>query len=162
MEITPRLREALKAPLGRVVKDASQISGDAVLVAVGDSASDALLNAGLKPRMLVYDGRTARHEIGVSKAIKGHKAEEHRVKNPPGHLEEDVFRLFRRLLAKRTLSKVFVDGEEDLTTLAAIKEASLGTVVVYGQPGEGMVVVTVDQEIKDKVKDILEEMEDGC
>ena len=162
MKLTPRLRKLLKKPLGEVVGDASAIGGDAMVLAVGDTASDTVLKAGLKPKMVVYDGMTARKKVGVSKAIQGFKAEEHRVANPAGHLEEEVIALFGRLMREPGQSKVFVEGEEDLTALAAIKEAPDGAVVLYGQPDEGLVVVVVDDKMKDKVNGMIEEMEDGC
>ena len=161
MKLTPALREVLKKPLGIIVKDPTQIPRDAVLVCIGDTAADSLISAGYRPKLVVYDGMTRRMSVGVSKAISSYDAPEHRVKNPAGHLNEEVFRLFRRLLKGRSPSRVFVEGEEDLTTLAAIAEAKNGTVLVYGQPDEGLVVVRVDDEAKDKVKKILKEMDDG-
>ncbi|MFH0861488.1 MAG: GTP-dependent dephospho-CoA kinase family protein [Candidatus Altiarchaeota archaeon] len=161
MKLTPALREVLKKPLGQIMADPAQISKDAVLVCVGDTASDRLISAGYRPKLAVYDGMTRRKPVGVSKAISSYDAPEHRIKNPAGHVEEAVFRLFRTLLEGRSPSRVFVEGEEDLTALAAIAEAENGTVVAYGQPDEGLVVVRVDDEVKDKVKKILEEMEDG-
>jgi len=161
MEITPRLRRELKKPLGAVVKDVSALPAGGLLVAVGDTASDTLLSAGLKPKLVVYDGRTGRRDVGVSKLIRSFSAEEYRVSNPAGCLTGEVFTLFKRLLNGGGPARVYVDGEEDLTALAAIMEAPSGAVVVYGQPGEGLVVVKVDEDIKAKVNRILEEMEDG-
>ena len=161
MRLTPALRDSLKKPLGRVVKDSASISPDADIICVGDTVSDTILQAGYKPKLVVYDGMTCRKAVGVSKTISSYDVKEHRIKNPAGHLEEEVFRLFRRLLKGDSPSRVFVDGEEDLTALAAIAEAVNGSVLIYGQPDEGLVVVDVDDEIKGKVKKILKEMEDG-
>ena len=161
MELTPRLRKELKKPLGEVAVDTSTLSSDVVIVSVGDTASDTLLSEGYEPRMVVYDGRTGRHEVGVSETIKSFDAKEYCVVNPAGHLVEDVFDLFKELLGSEEPSKVYVEGEEDLTALAAIMEAPDGALVVYGQPDEGLVLVEVNDTIKDKVKGMLEEMEDG-
>jgi GTP-dependent dephospho-CoA kinase len=109
--------------------------------------------------MVVYDAMTRRKPVGVSQHISSFDAEEFRVKNPAGHLEKEVFDLFRKLLKRGKPSKVFVEGEEDLTTLAAIKEAPAGYVVVYGQPGEGLVIVEVNGDAKGRVDAILEEMQ---
>ena len=40
--------------------------------------------------------------------------------------------------------KIVVEGEEDLATLPAILYAPPGSVVVYGQPDEGSVLVKVN------------------
>ena len=160
MKLTPQLRDALKQPLGRVVEDASSIPADAAVVCVGDTAADTLIGAGYTPRMVVYDAMTRREYVGVSETIRSFKAREHKVRNPAGHLKKEVFALFGRLLESGERSRVFVEGEEDLTTLAAIDQAPMGAYVVYGQPDEGLVVVKVDDKIKEKVKGILREMED--
>jgi len=161
MQVTPALRQKLKKPLGTVVADVTVISPHNAVISVGDTASDNLIKAGYKPAMVVYDAMTKRKSVGVSEAIRSYDADEYRVKNPAGSLMPEVFAVFRKILGSGRPGKVFVEGEEDLTTLAAIKEAENGWVVVYGQPDEGMVVVEVDDKIKKKVGEILREMEDG-
>ena len=161
MKLTPALREVLKKPLGALVKDATTIPRDADIVAVGDTASETLISAGYEPKLVVYDGLTRRRKVGVSKAISSYGGREYRVKNQAGHLDEEVLTLFQKLLAGKIKSRVFVEGEEDLTALAAISHARAGVLVVYGQPDEGLVVVRVDEKIKERVKKMLEEMEDG-
>jgi hypothetical protein len=52
-----------------------------------------------------------------------------------------------------------VEGEEDLLTLVAVVEAPENSLVVYGQPREGLVVVKVDEKIKKRVKEIVDSME---
>ncbi|MFH1055912.1 MAG: GTP-dependent dephospho-CoA kinase family protein [Candidatus Altiarchaeota archaeon] len=161
MKLTSRLRDELKKPLGRLAKETSTIPRRGVVVCVGDTASDTLLKDGFKPMVMVYDGKTERRHVGVSERIKAYDAKEYRITNPPGNLEEDVFTLFRKLLKSEKPSKVFVEGEEDLTALAVIREAPKSATLVYGQPGEGLVIVKVDSKIKKKVNEMLEEMEDG-
>ncbi len=73
-------------------------------------------------------------------------------------LLQKVFEIISEAFEKKDSTKIFVDGEEDLITLAVITTAPNGTLVVYGQPGEGMVFVEVDDDIKDKVNNFLEEM----
>jgi len=160
MKVTPRLREHLKQPLGEVAQDASGIPPGALIVAVGDTASDSIIKAGLKPALVVYDGMTHRQPVGVSETIASYEAKEHKIKNPAGFLADEVLALFGRLLKSGEPSRVYVDGEEDLTALAAIDQAPNGAYVVYGQPDEGLVVVKVDDKIKNKVKTILKEMQD--
>jgi uncharacterized protein (UPF0218 family) len=54
---------------------------------------------------------------------------------------------------------VIVDGEEDLLTLVAILAAPPGSLVVYGQPGQGIVLVRVTSQRKREVEKIIEEMD---
>ena len=54
---------------------------------------------------------------------------------------------------------VVVDGEEDLLVLVAVLYAPVGGLVVYGQPGEGVVVVRVTEAKRAEALGILKGME---
>ncbi|MGA8855944.1 MAG: DUF359 domain-containing protein [Candidatus Bathyarchaeia archaeon] len=56
-------------------------------------------------------------------------------------------------------SVVVVDGEEDLLTLPAILSSPDKSLVVYGQPSVGIVLVRVTPEKKKDVTKLVEEME---
>ena len=58
-----------------------------------------------------------------------------------------------------TPTRIDVDGEEDLATLPAILIAPEGASVVYGQPGEGMVLVQVGREATERARDLLTRMD---
>jgi uncharacterized protein (UPF0218 family) len=51
-----------------------------------------------------------------------------------------------------------VEGEEDLAAVPAVIVAPAGASVVYGQPGEGMVLVDAD-EVRDEARDLLRRMD---
>jgi len=51
-----------------------------------------------------------------------------------------------------------VEGEEDLLTLVVMVTAPLGSLVVYGQPNEGLVLVEVNGEAREKACLFLENM----
>jgi hypothetical protein len=55
-------------------------------------------------------------------------------------------------------SAVIVEGEEDLLALVAISVAPEGSLVVYGQPNEGIVLVNVTSQKKREIADILARM----
>ena len=55
-------------------------------------------------------------------------------------------------------TRIVVEGEEDLATLAAISLANLGAKVIYGMPDKGMVVVDVNQRSKKRANSFLERM----
>ncbi|HMK82220.1 MAG TPA: DUF359 domain-containing protein, partial [Candidatus Bathyarchaeia archaeon] len=52
-----------------------------------------------------------------------------------------------------------VDGEEDLLVLVVIAVAPVGSLVVYGQPNEGIVLVNVTLAKKKEVVDLLGRMD---
>jgi len=161
LRLTEGLRYRLKKPLGGFVTDLGSLEGK-LLVCVGDQASKDVLSFGLKPKLCVYDGRIKRKAVEIPSEMKGYGVREFKAKNPAGTLTEEVFQAVEKALKSETSCRMLVDGEEDLVALVAIKHAPLGSVVLYGQPDEGLVAVDVDGKIKKKVDDMLSEMEDGC
>jgi len=157
-KLTEHLRGELKKPLGSFVSDINELKAFKTMICVGDSSSERVLKSGLKPKVCVYDNMCLRKKIDTSEDIKKFKARELAVSNPAGYLNDEVFSAIEDSLSYDGSTKLFVEGEEDLVTLAAIMLAPMGSVVVYGQPNEGLVAVNVDEKIKNKVKNILSEM----
>ncbi|TOF02143.1 DUF359 domain-containing protein, partial [Vibrio parahaemolyticus] len=61
--------------------------------------------------------------------------------NPPGTITEELLdAIIKAYEINKTGNKVLivVDGEEDLAVLPCVITAPPGTVVLYGQPGEGV------------------------
>ena len=52
-----------------------------------------------------------------------------------------------------------VDGEEDLLTIVAVQTSPSGSLVVYGQPNEGIVLVRVSEAKKAEAQAILDQMD---
>ena len=80
------------------------------------------------------------------------------VKNPAATITKDLIDLIRESLHGTTHVKIVVEGEEDLATLPAILYAPLGSVVVYGQPNEGSVLVDVTPERKLHIEEFMKRM----
>ncbi|HYY92167.1 MAG TPA: DUF359 domain-containing protein, partial [Candidatus Dormibacteraeota bacterium] len=53
---------------------------------------------------------------------------------------------------------ILVDGEEDLLTLPCIVESADNSLILYGQPSEGLVVVTASPNVKKEAGQILSRM----
>jgi uncharacterized protein (UPF0218 family) len=51
-----------------------------------------------------------------------------------------------------------VDGEEDLLTLVAIMVAPAGSIIAYGQPATGIVLVRVTPNKKNEIKALIDQM----
>ena len=51
--------------------------------------------------------------------------------------------------------RLTVDGEEDLLVLPVCLYAPENFVVMYGQPNEGLVIIKINHEIKEKVQKIV-------
>ena len=54
--------------------------------------------------------------------------------------------------------QIMVNGEEDLAALPAIILAPVSSVVIYGLPNEGAIVVTVTADVKTRISGMMERM----
>jgi hypothetical protein len=166
------LRGEFKEPFGHVYTDAESLlntladgDGDddddrddarAPLVAVGDVVTAHLVRAGRIPDVAVVDGRTEREAVSpATEEVLESLPPGTEVDNPAGELTEALLRALREALASTDAAVVDVDGEEDLATLPAVVAAPDGAGVVYGQPGEGMVLVRVTPETRREMVELL-------
>ncbi len=158
--LTSQLRKKLKKPLGQVVSEIKKTTfgEDKIIICVGDETSEKILKLGISPKICIYDGKIGRKKIEIPQEIKNFKAHLLQVKNPAGRLNREVFQRIAEGLKSGGSVKIYVDGEEDLSTLAAINLSPLNSIVLYGQPNQGLVVVEVNEKVKKEVEKILEEM----
>jgi uncharacterized protein (UPF0218 family) len=159
--LTENLRAKLKKPFGKLYPDIDSISplvAGKKVIAVGDKVTDGVITKGIMPQVCVYDGRTKRKEIAVPDSILKYDARAVSVNNPAGQITDDAFQALKEAFATGAKTKIFVSGEEDLLTVAAISLAPVGAYVIYGQPDEGVVAVEVNAKTKDLVEKILAEM----
>jgi uncharacterized protein (UPF0218 family) len=103
-----------------------------------------------------------RKAVELPEEIKKFKAFEISVENQPGGISREALKAVEKALKSKGEFKIKVNGEEDLLTLPAVKYAPLGSIVLYGQPNEGLVGVEVNEANKKKIEAMLREMEDGC
>jgi len=156
------LREALTEPFGPVYTDAAALLADAgrPVVAVGDVVTYHLRTAGHDPHVAVVDGRSEREAVDAALrrvAVDGTCRVE--AANPPAELSRELLAALREALARAADTVVVVDGEEDLATLPAVLAAPSGAAVVYGQPGEGMVLVEVTEATRAEIRELLSRFE---
>lgn len=168
LRLTLSLRKRLKIPLGlliegsfeetmRKLKEIIKKEKPSKVVAVGDVVSSNMMEYGLCPQVFVVDNRVMRESTAP---IQVDADETIYVKNPAGTLTEEAMAGVQKALKKDgCLIRVMVDGEEDLLTLAAVVYAPENSLVVYGQPHEGVVAVMTTKEKKDEVRKIIEAMD---
>ncbi len=169
--LTDRLRAVLKDPLGEFIPNEERTRSrldpliSEPLVLVGDITASVMTKMGYIPHLIFVDNHTKRGKeippltVTPSKHVK--------VRNAAGMLSGELFEAIEEALEEIIISGeemdgpilIEVDGEEDLSTLAAIKLMPKGGTVVYGQPGSGLVVVNVEPLIKKKIDEMLQEME---
>jgi uncharacterized protein (UPF0218 family) len=161
--LSPRLREELKKPFGRLFPDARQaLQGAGRVVCVGDVACAEALRAGAKPWVMVFDKRVERRpaDAAVRAVIENEKVETVCARNEAGTISEEAMHAIAGALSTPTRKAVEVEGEEDLLVIPCVRYAPDGTSVAYGQPGKGIVIVEVSRDSKRRVEAFLEEMKE--
>lgn len=122
---------------------------------VGDVVTDRLLKAGYPPAVAIIDGQTMRRphdgvDIASFQII--------RVKNPAGCITPElVTATHDAVIARNTV--IQVDGEEDLAVLPLALAAPIGSFILYGQPGEGVVVLEVSVQVQEQAQSLLDRFE---
>lgn len=125
-----------------------------VVVTVGDIVSIETLKAGIPVNLRIVDYRSMREPVP---RMRFPTENTYRVKNPAGGITIEAWHAIKRALGDRE-AVVVVDGEEDLLALPAIVESPDNAFVVYGQPSQGLVVVTATPVRKSQIRKWLDAM----
>ena len=164
MQLPNDLRDQLKNPLGNLIKDndidkeniIKEISAESVLITVGDRTTENMLQLGLKPQIQIIDGLEKRNQrvVPTDDAVNTNLS----CRNPPGEITEESIQVIQKAFSCEPPVRITVDGEEDLLVLPVCIFAPENSVVMYGQPNEGLVIVHITPEIRAKVQKILDAM----
>lgn len=128
------------------------------IISVGDAVSKNMIIHNFPVDVLVVDNKVMRKPIDP---ILAEVDQTLYLKNPPGTLSEEAWVIIKEALSGEVRTRVLVDGEEDLLTLVAVLCAPDNSVVVYGQPHEGIVVVKVTRKTRKKARQFVSEMENA-
>jgi uncharacterized protein (UPF0218 family) len=83
-------------------------------------------------------------------------AKELKCSNEAGTISKKAVELLQDALEMSSPVRIIVDGEEDLLALPLFLIVPDKSVVMYGQPYEGLVVVKIDLKIRKKAKDLMD------
>jgi len=164
LQLPDDLRDQLKNPLGNLVSDndpnkeniIKKISAESVIITVGDRTTENMLQLGLKPQIQIIDGLEKRNQrvVPADDTINTNLS----CRNPPGEITEESMQIIQKAFSCESPVRITVDGEEDLLVLPVCIHAPKNSIVIYGQPNEGLVIVTITPEIRAKVQKILDAM----
>ncbi len=155
----------LKTPLGQLLpgtptetipklKVLVEKSKPSKVTTVGDVVSRETLAAGIQVSLRIVDQMTLRKRINPIE-IKAERT--YRVRNPAGVISREAWDTIKEALKERE-AVIFVDGEEDLLAIPAVLESPDNALVIYGQPSEGLVVITASPKTKIEVRKIMNRM----
>ncbi|HET6517595.1 MAG TPA: GTP-dependent dephospho-CoA kinase family protein [Nitrosopumilaceae archaeon] len=164
MRLPENLREQLKIPLGILMPNnqaskeniLKQISENSFLVTIGDATTEKILSYGIMPSLQIIDAqekRVKREPPKTNELLTNLSC-----KNPAGEITGQSIETIKQAIASKPPVRITVDGEEDLLVIPVCIFAPENTIIMYGQPNEGLVIVSVNDEIKKKTKSILDAM----
>ncbi len=162
------LRGELARPRGTLVKgkedEVSKRVSDFVrkrglckVITVGDVVTRSMVSAGVKPDLSIIDGKTLR---GPKEKINYAVDKTYRLVNPAGLIAADAWKAIGKALKDNRKIMIVVEGEEDLLGIPVVLLAPTGSLMLYGQPNEGIVIVEVNNEVRKITRDMLSRMEE--
>jgi uncharacterized protein (UPF0218 family) len=160
MSAGPKDTDLLKQPFGTLVaekditkqKILSMLEGAKKIIAVGDATTERLISFNITPDIAVIDG-VERRSLR-NRSIKYH-AKQMLCKNPVGTISKEAVHVLQSALEIPSPVTVKVEGEEDMLALPLFTMAPKGSVVLYGQPLEGIVLVNITEEKQNEAKELM-------
>ena len=163
MHLPDSLRDSLKSPMGLLIKDSEVtkenilriMSKDAFLITVGDATTEKMIKFGLDPSLQIVDSMEKRNKrnlpLGKTRTIL-------ECVNPAAEITDDSISVIKKAFQADMPVRIIVKGEEDLLVLPVALYAPENSVILYGQPNEGLVIVKVTEEIRNKASKIMNSM----
>ena len=154
----------MKIPLGKFLPenqaDKSNIKKylpkNSYIISVGDRTTEKMINFDLIPSLQIIDGQEKREKREPPRL---EHAIELTVDNPAAEITSESISMIKKAFTLQSPVRIFVNGEEDLLVLPVCVHAPENAVVLYGQPNQGLVIVRITPEIRNKVQGLLDLME---
>ena len=163
MKLPDSLRDQLKIPLGVLLPESQadktnieeHLSDNPYLITVGDRTTEKMIEFGLIPSLQIIDGQEKRVKREAPKLAN---ATELSVDNPAAEITPQSIDIIKKALTMPPPVRLTVNGEEDLLVIPVCIYAPENSIVLYGQPNEGLVIVKITPEIKSKTQTLLDLM----
>ena len=164
MKLPSSLRDKFKIPLGILLPDANAdketikkyISENSYIITVGDRTTEKMIDFGLIPSLQIIDNFEKRVKRSTPK-LTGPTIELY-VSNPAAEVTLQSIDLIQKAFTMNPPIRINVIGEEDLLVLPVCIYAPENAFVLYGQPNEGLVIVKITPEIRNKTQSLLDSM----
>ena len=154
----------MKIPLGILLPEIQankenilkNISENSFIITVGDRTTQKMIEFDLIPSLQIVDGIEKREKREPPKLAN---ATEITVDNPPAEITLQSIDVIKKAFLMNPPVRILVTGEEDLLVLPVCIHAPENSVVLYGQPNEGLVITKITTEIRNKAQSLLDLME---
>ena len=172
LQLPEQLRPSLQKPFGELllgegsgvlkkIKSKLKKLKPIYLICVGDIVTELLVKNDFKADIYIVDFRVERKPRFTSLKELGFASKQKlvRLSNRAGIITKELAKQIQDVMVKLSLEKpapvILVDGEEDLAVLPAVLAAPLKSVILYGQPKQGVVLVEVSESKKEETHDLL-------
>ena len=164
MKLPDSLREQMKIPLGVLLPESQankenilkHLQENSYIITVGDRTTEKMIDFDLIPSLQIIDSVEKREKREPPKLVN---ATEITVDNPPAEITSQSVDVIKKAFSMESPVRILVTGEEDLLVLPVCIHAPENSVVMYGQPNEGLVIVKITSEIRNKAQSLLDLME---
>lgn len=176
MPIREEQLKILKKPFGNLIKNEDVTkeniieilyklnSGNQInVITVGDATTEKILSYGIFPKLAIIDGverRVKRSELKNLKIKKAYSRDKkikiYKCKNKQGTISLQAYNIIKTVIKNNEKAIICVEGEEDLLALPVFVLALNNSLILYGQPLEGLVVVKIDNKLKKKAQNLLD------
>ena len=163
MKLPDSLRDQLKIPLGILLPIGQDnkrniqkyLSDNSYIITVGDRTTEKLIDFDLIPSLQIIDGLEKRIKRDI---LKLGSAFELKIDNPAAEITLESIEIIKKAFEMTPPIRLTVNGEEDLLVLPVCIHAPKNSVVLYGQPNKGLVLVEITAEIRNKAQTLLDMM----
>jgi len=165
VKLPDSLRDRFKNPLGILIPESEankfniqkHISKNPYLITVGDRTTEKMIEFGFIPSLQIIDNQEKRVKRDPVKS--NHTFTELTCTNPAAEITPQSIDVIKKAFTSKTPVRLTVVGEEDLLVIPVCIHAPENSLVMYGQPNEGLVIVNVTPEIRNKTQRLLDLME---
>ena len=163
MKLPDSLRDQLKIPLGVLLPIGQDnkrniqkyLSDNSYIITVGDRTTEKMIDFDLIPSLQIIDGLEKRIKRDI---IKLGNAFELKIDNPAAEITLESIEIIKKAFTMNSPIRLTVNGEEDLLVLPVCIHAPENSVILYGQPNKGLVLVQITTEIRNKAQALLDLM----
>ena len=165
MKLPDSLRDQLKIPLGVLLPENQAnklniqklLSENSYIITVGDRTTEKMIEYDLIPSLQIIDNLEKREKKESPKLTSN--TIELSVDNPAAEITLPSIDIIKKAFTMQPPIRLCVNGEEDLLVLPVCIHAPENAIVLYGQPNEGLVLVKITPEIRNKAQGLLDLME---
>ena len=163
MKLPDSLRDQLKIPLGVLLPIGQDnktniqkyLSDNSYIITVGDRTTEKMIDFDLIPSLQIIDGLEKRIKRDI---LKLGSAFELKIDNPAAEITLQSIEIIKKAFTMNSPIRLTVNGEEDLLVLPVCIHAPDNSVILYGQPNKGLVLVQITTEIRNKAQALLDLM----